>query len=134
VQQPAHAVAQESYARCIRVPGFLERFYEILLASDPSVPGMFVGTEFPRQRKLLQHGLGLLLSYAKHPDDELLARLAARHSAQGLDVAPAMYEHFLASLLQTVREYDPRFTEEIGQAWREAALPGIDFMKSRYDP
>lgn len=131
--EPAHVVAQHSYARCLRAPGFFSVLYEHLLSSDPTIPPMFEETEFPRQHKLLQHGVGLLLSYARSPDDALLERIAARHSADGIDVPPHMYEHFVASLLAAVREHDPRFDQETESAWREALAPGLGFMKSRYD-
>lgn len=134
MQQPSHTIAQHSYSRCLRSPDFFARFYDRLLGSHPSIPPMFAETEFPRQYRLLQHGLGLLLSYANNPDDALLDRLAARHSARGLDVAPPMYDFFVESLLATVRDSDPRFDDEIENAWRDAVGPGIEFMISRYDP
>jgi hemoglobin-like flavoprotein len=128
----APRIAQESYSRCLRSPRFFQCFYERLLASDPVIPPMFAQTEFPKQYKLLQHGLGLLLSYANRIDDSLLDRIAARHSSSGIDVAPAMYALFVESLLATVREIDPKCTPEIEDAWREALEPGLSFMKSRY--
>ncbi len=132
--QPAYEVAQHSYARCLRDPDFFAILYDALLASDPRVPPMFEDTAFPRQHKLLQHGLGLLLSYAKEPDDALLQRIAARHSRAGIDVPPDMYRHFVSSLLVAVGRTDPRFDDEIESAWLAAARPGLDFMKSRYQP
>lgn len=132
--QSAPVLAEQSYARCVRAPGFLPRVYELLLESDPSIPPMFAATEFPKQHKLLQHGLGLLLSYGKHPDPELMSRIAARHSARGLGVKPELYPHFVSSLTRAIREHDPHFSDEVDAAWREALQPGIDFMISRYAP
>jgi hemoglobin-like flavoprotein len=134
VADPAYLVAQHSYARCLREPTFFAVLYDHLLASDPKIPQMFEETQFPRQHKLLQHGIGLLLSYAREPDDALLERIAARHSAGGIDVPPAMYRYFESSLLAAVRDHDPRFDDDTEAAWREALQPGLDFMKSRYDP
>jgi hemoglobin-like flavoprotein len=133
MQQSAHQIAQRSYARCLRSPDFLPRFYEHLLASDASIPPMFERTEFPRQYKLLQHALGLLLSYGNKPDDMLLERLAAKHSAQSIDVAPPLNALFVDSLLRAIREFDERCDAGIEEAWREALRPGLDFMMSRYD-
>jgi hemoglobin-like flavoprotein len=133
MQQSAHQIAQRSYSRCLRSPDFLPRFYEHLLASDPSIPPMFERTEFPRQYKLLQHALGLLLSYGNKPDDLLLERIAAKHSAKAIDVAPPLYALFVDSLLRTIREFDESCDGDIEGAWREALRPGLDFMKSRYD-
>jgi hemoglobin-like flavoprotein len=132
MKQPIHAIAQQSYSRCLRAPDFFADFYERLLASDPAIPPMFEQTEFPKQHNLLRHGLGLLLSYAKNPEDALLDRLAARHSECGIGVSRHMYDCFSVSLLDTVRQHDPRFTDETEEAWIEALRPGIEFMTSRY--
>jgi hemoglobin-like flavoprotein len=132
VEEPAHTIAQRSYTRCLREPGFFAALYDRLLASDPAIPPMFAGTEFPRQHKLLQHGLGLLLSYANKPDAMLLERIAARHSSAGVDVPPEMYRFFVDALLHAVRTSDPQCDHEIEAAWQEAVRPGIEFMQSRY--
>ena len=132
--QPAYVVAQRSYARCLRDPDFFSVLYDHLLASDPRIPPMFEETEFPRQHRLLQHGLGLLLSYARDPDDDLLERIAARHSADGIDVPPDMYRHFVSSLLAAVRSADGQFDGDIEAAWQETIEPGLSFMKRRYAP
>jgi len=132
--QPAYVVAQRSYARCLRDPNFFAVLYDHLLACDPRIPPMFQETEFPRQHRLLQHGLGLLLSYAREPDEALLERIAARHSAQGIDVPPEMYQHFVSSLMAAVEESDGRFDGEVEQAWKQTVEPGLAFMKARYGP
>lgn len=134
MKQPVHAIAQQSYSRCLGFPGFLPRVYDLLLESDPAIPPYFAQTEFPRQHKLLQHGLGLLLSFGKSPEPALLDRIAARHSKVGLDVRPSMYPLFVESLLGAVREFDPRFDEATEAAWREALRPGLEYMGSRYEP
>jgi hemoglobin-like flavoprotein len=133
MQQSPHHIAQQSYSRCLRSPDFLPRFYERLLASDPAVPPMFAKTEFPRQFRLLQHALGLLLSYGNKRDDLLLERLAAKHSAKSINVPPPMYALFVDSLLLAIREFDEHCDGEVEGAWRDALRPGLDFMKSRYD-
>jgi hemoglobin-like flavoprotein len=120
LQPTAHHLVERSYARCLRSEQFMPRLYEHLLSSDPAIPPYFENTEFPRQYKLLQHGLGLLVSYAKNPDQELLARIAARHSAKGIDVPPGLYEVFAESLLTTIGEHDPKFDDETEKAWRAA--------------
>jgi len=129
----AHQVAHQGYSRCIRSSAFLPRFYEHLLASDPAIPPMFAHTEFPKQYRLLQHALGLLLSYGNQRDDLLLERLAAKHSAKSMNVPPRMYVLFVDSLLDAIREFDERCDGDVESAWRDALRPGLDFMKARYD-
>ena len=129
----AHTIAQQSYARCLRSEAFFERFYEILLESHPAIPPMFAETYFPRQRQLLKHGLGLLLSYGNKPDEALLERIAARHSRAAIDVPPDLYPSFVDSLVRVVSERDPKFDEEVERAWRDIVAPGITFMQGHYE-
>ena len=129
----AHSIAQQSYARCLRSPDFFERFYEILLVSHPAIAPMFANTYFPRQRQLLKHGIGLLMSYGNKRDDALLERLAARHSRAAIDVPPDLYDCFVDSLVSVVSERDPKFDVEIEDAWREIVEPGITFMMEHYE-
>lgn len=122
-------MAQASYVRCQQAPGFFRTFYDRLLASDPAIPPMFAETRFDRQDRLLQHGLGLLLSYAKRSNPALLERLARRHGPDDLNVPTRLYPLFLESLLQAVRIHDPECDANVEAAWRAAATPGIEFMR-----
>jgi len=126
------SVADRSYKRCIAHGDFLHRFYELLLASDPRIPPMFAETQFERQTKLVQHALGLLLIYARRPNPALLERLADRHGREDLDIGSEYYPLFLDCLVGAVKEHDPEYTDEIGEAWRQAMQPGIDYMISKY--
>jgi hemoglobin-like flavoprotein len=125
-------MAHESYRRCQR-DEFFQGFYKRLLASHHSIPPMFASTDFTRQNKLLQHGLGLLLNYARRPNPALLERLAVRHARADLNVEPTLYPNFVDSLVATVREFDPECDPQVEQAWRAALAPGIGFMTSLYD-
>lgn len=122
-------LAQRSYERCRRAPEFFATFYERLLASDPSIPPLFENTKFPRQHKLLEHGLGLLLTYAKRQNPALLDRIAARHSPAGLNIPSVMYPLFTRALLEAVRMHDPECDDAVAEAWRAALAPGLKFMQ-----
>lgn len=128
----AYEVAHESYERCLKAPDFFGEFYRELLASNEVIPPMFEETEFDKQHRLLQHGLGLLLIFAKRQDEQLLERIANRHSRADIDVPPALYADFMDSLVRVVSRCDPEFRSSIEKAWREALQPGIDFMASKY--
>lgn len=125
-------LAQDSYARCCEAPGFFDTFYQRLLASSSDIPPMFSQTDFERQHKVLQHGLGILLIYAKRSNPALLERIAERHSRNGVDVAPELYPFFVESLIAAVRQHDPDAGPEVEAAWRAAVAPGIELMKDRY--
>jgi hemoglobin-like flavoprotein len=130
--EPHIEIAEESYRRCSAVPGFFADFYDLLLASDARIPPMFAKTKFERQHKLLQHGLGLLLIYAKRPNPALLERIAVRHSRADVGVEPELYPRFVEALVQAVERCDPEFGPEVADAWRRAAEPGIAFMQAKF--
>ena len=126
-------IAEASYRRCADDPAFYTTFYERLLAGDPRVPEKFSGTDFDRQHRLLRHGLGLLLIYAKRPNEALIDRIAVRHSRGDVDVPPDLYPGFLTALEEALEGHDPDFSPEVARAWRSALAPGIAYMQSRYE-
>ena len=124
-------VTEESYRRC-QQDAFFEAFYARLLASDPQIPPMFAKTDFMRQRKVLQHSLGLLLAYGRPGNGKILERIAARHGRGDLNIAPRYYPLFAESLIATVRDFDPQFNKDIEEAWRRAMAPGLEYLSSFY--
>ncbi len=122
-------LARASYERCLRHDDFFRSFYERFLASDPAIAPQFANTRFERQHKLLQHGLGLLLSYAGRPNPHLLERIAERHGPSDMNVPSSQYAMFLDSLLHAVRLHDPECTAETEEAWRMAMLPGVEYLE-----
>lgn len=125
-------IAEESYHRCGHAT-FFHAFYRRLLGADEAIRRKFARTDFEKQNKLLQHGLGLLFIYAKRGNPALLERIAARHGPDDVDVPPDLYPVFVDCLIATVREFDSLCSPEVEQAWRSALAPGIAFMSARYD-
>lgn len=121
-------LARGSYNRCQQVPDFLRRFYVKLLASSPEIPPYFVHTKFDQQTKLLQHGILLLLIYARSGNPAMLSRIAARHGPGEINVPKKLYPLFVESFLATVQDCDPECTTEILQAWEASLSPGIAFI------
>lgn len=120
-----------SYKRCLKRPGFLERFYEIFVGSSEEVAAKFAHTDFRKQVRVLKLSLYMLMSSSITPLPEL-TRIAEAHSKRQLDIPPELYDLWLDCLLQAVREFDPKWNQEIDAAWRQVLTTGIQFMKSRY--
>lgn len=120
-------IAEDSYHRCAQ-EAFFHAFYERLLASDETVRQKFARTDFAKQNKLLQHGIGLLLIFGKRRNPSLIERIAVRHGPTDLNVPPALYPFFVESLIETVKQFDAEYSPAVDQAWRQALKPGIDFM------
>lgn len=127
------ALAKASYQRAQQSPDFFHRFYQTFFANCPAAQPMFAKTDFPRQHQLLQHAIGLLLSYHGHHQNEpnLLTRVALRHGKEQLAVDPAHYQPFIDALVETVGRFDPEFTEATEDAWRNATADGVEYMKSK---
>ncbi len=125
----------DSYERCLSRPGFLERFYEIFMASSEEIAAKFARTDFKKQRRALRVSLYLLMSAAGASLPEVtvhLERIAEVHSRRQLDIKPELYDLWLDCLLQAVRERDPLLDKDTEAAWRNVLAYGIQVMKSRY--
>jgi hemoglobin-like flavoprotein len=125
-----------SLRRCNADPGFLDRFYERFLSSSPKVREKFVGTDFVRQKRMLQASLQLLLVAAqddgKRPTPYLDA-VAARHGATQMAIGAELYDLWLDSLLATVRETDPGWSPGVEHAWEGVMTVGIAYLVTRYN-
>lgn len=136
------ALYNDSLERCTAQPRFLHRFYDIFCRSSPEVAEKFVNTDFSILTEKLHTSLFAMLksslyvmllpTWSEAPKSPHLERLAWFHGREGRDIPPELYDLWLESLIQAVREFDPHFDERTEWAWRSMMKPGIEFMKSRY--
>ncbi len=126
---------QDSLERCSANPHFLERFYEIFLASSPKIAERFAHTDFASQREALKaslHKMVLAVGDETGPPEKHLSDLAEKHSTRALNIGAEFYDYWLDSLLAAVRETDPEYDRNVHNAWERIMLVGIGFMLSRY--
>lgn len=126
-------IARASFDRCCQDPRFFDLFYATFFAACPAAKPMFAATDFQRQHRLLQHGIGLLFSLNQDMESEpnILTRVADRHGHGDLNVDPAWYALFMQALMQTVKATDPAYTPEVERAWIDATARGIAYMRSK---
>ncbi len=127
-------IFRDSYERCTAVASFMDRFYERFMYSSDEVAQKFQNTEFRKQKAIVLHSLQML-SLSFHGDaqaEEYLHSLAQRHARGALDIRPDLYELWLDSLLSTVEETDPEFSNEIENAWETVMKHGIEIMIAAY--
>jgi hemoglobin-like flavoprotein len=127
---------EDSLRRCNADPDFLDRFYERFLRSSPKVREKFLGTDFIRQKRMLQASLQLLLVAAQDDGERptpYLDEVAARHSASQMAIGAELYDLWLDSLLATVREVDPSWAPEVERAWESVMTVGIAYLVSRFN-
>ncbi len=113
---------QQSYGRCLREKSFIERFYEIFLASHPDIAPMFAQTDFQKQRMALRRGISAAISHAggSSISSRTISQMADTHSRQGRSpVPPHLYPYWVDSLLQAINEIDPETTPQLIARWRQ---------------
>jgi len=125
---------QSSFGRCALKPDFLDTFYKIFIATSPEVAALFKNTDFQKQKKVIQMSLNMLITHAMGTGvvEGYLQQLADSHSRKGLNIDPRHYATWLDCLMKTVKQYDPKYTPELEQAWRACLNKGIDLIKSKY--
>jgi len=76
---------QESYARCTLKSGFIDRFYEVFLASHPSLAPRFANTNMADQKGLLRTGISMMLLFSKENSmaTNALNRIGETHKPEG---------------------------------------------------
>ncbi len=127
--------ASKSLDRCLKSPAFMERFYDLLMASSPEIGAKFASTDLERQRTVVAESIFLMLVSAGRDSGlahRRLAKLGVRHNRVHLDIRPDLYGLWLDSLMTAVAEFDPEFTPELEGVWRESLAPGIELLTSLY--
>jgi len=135
IDEPTLKTFDESLARCNRDPRFMDRFYDIFLASSPKVKEKFAQTDLVRQKTALRASLSAMLLAAKDEKagpPQYLPDLAERHSSRQLKIGAELYDYWLDSLVAAVKESDPKFSPDVADAWERVMMVGIGYLLSRY--
>lgn len=122
----------QSYGRCCASPSFFDDFYKTFLNSSPAIREKFVKTDMAAQKHLLRAGILNLVLFARGMPDTKLRALGESHSRTGFNIRPELYDIWLDSLLQTIRQHDPELEPADLLAWQETLGKGIDVIKSHY--
>lgn len=126
---------QQSYGRCLREKGFIERFYEIFLASDPAIARMFAKTDFQQQRFALRRGISVAISHASGSSlsKRTMDQMADAHSRKGhAPVNPELYPFWVKSLLQAVKETDPQVDAPLLKRWEQSMNEAVKTFVQHY--
>lgn len=134
MQKATTQLVRESYDRCCASSGFFDTFYDNFLATDDGIAAKFARTDFRKQKALLKASILIMITIDADDRDarEALERIGKTHAHDGHDIPGWMYDLWLDSLCQTIREHDRQTTPQLEQAWREQLQGGIDLIKSRY--
>ncbi len=125
---------QQSYGRCLRDRHFIDRFYQVLMASNAEVAAMFVHTDFAKQRLALRRGISVAIFHAAGSTvvKRTTEQMADVHGKAGrCPVAPHLYVHWIDSLVKVIAETDPEADPALLMRWRRAMAVVIDTFVSR---
>lgn len=132
-------IFQSSFERAIGNDSFnydfITRFYSIFTDSSKDVAKMFAHTNMSVQKTMLHDSLLMMVEYYRSAAvSEHMQRVARIHSRAQQDIAEDLYDTWMESLLRALSEFDPDYDDQVADAWRAVLRPGIDYMKSMYDP
>ncbi len=113
---------------------FFECFYDYFLESSPRIREKFKETAMENQHKMLKKSFySLLVFYGSNQADDYLIKIAQKHDSAHFDIHPDLYDIWLDTLMTTLRNFDPKFENDVELAWRLVLSPGITYMKFKYD-
>jgi hemoglobin-like flavoprotein len=113
---------------------FIDKFYGRFTSSSPEVKEKFKNTNMENQKKMLKQSLFQMMTfYTTKRDSDYMRDIASIHGKKGRDIPPELYELWLESLLETVKEMDPKYDREVGLAWKMILSMGITYMKDMVD-
>ena len=127
---------EESLARCLADPDFLDIFYGNFLGASPKVREKFAGTDFDRQKAALRASFDTMLQAARDEEkgpETFVGPLAERHGSRQCRIGAELYDLWLDSLLKTVKACDPGWSEDVDQAWEAVMGVGIRFLCEHYN-
>jgi hemoglobin-like flavoprotein len=128
-------IVKQSYGRAILNPQFFGRFYDIFLASHPSIKPMFQNTDMAKQKQLLKTGVAMMLTHleGKAAGTMTMDRIAQSHSKKNMNIHPGLYQYWIDSLVAAAKECDPKWTPDIERSWQKVLRAGVDYITEKYD-
>jgi len=113
---------------------FFEAFYLQFLQTDIEIALRFTNTDMATQQSMLKKSFySLFAFYASGQADDAIRNIAERHNHNNLDIKPEFYDLWLECLIETIKQYDEQFCDEVELSWRLVMTPGIIYMKFKYD-
>ena len=125
---------RRSLERCEAAGDFGAVFYRKFLNCSPRIAPYFSETDFERQRRVLRDSVLLMVSrdVSDPAMREHLERLGKTHSRSQRGILPELYELWLDSVIETVRELDPNWNAELERAWRVRLRPGMQVIMAAF--
>lgn len=127
------AIFNDSYSRVLAVKkndrNFFDHFYEIFINQSDEIAKKFVNTDMQRQKDMLKTSFFHILNFfVQKTASKYIQDIAQLHHDK-IKVTHEEYRIWMDSIIASVNEYDPMFSNDVEVAWRVVMAPGIEFMK-----
>lgn len=132
------AIYDNSYERVVNTSingnDFFTRFYQVFFHSSEEIQQKFIHTDMDKQRNMLKKSFyHLLIFYGSNQANHYIEDIAKAHDRAHANIPPHYYDIWMDALIETVKEFDSEFSDEIELAWRLVLSPGITYMKFFYN-
>ena len=118
----------ESLERCTRSKKFIPAFYSRFLSASDDISDKFRHTDFERQNRMLA-----ALAVDGQPDGlRDIRERAVSHSRQHLNIEPYLYNYWRSALIETSRQFDDQWDDDIEEAWLTILEHVINQMIKHY--
>jgi len=126
---------KKSLGRCLHQGDVFETFYHIFLRQDSRISERFANTDWEEQKRLLRHGMNNVIAFhdGSYTAQSALERIRYTHGRDRLNIPPALYDFWIESMIEAVREFDPELDSQLEESWRQLLREGSDFVKAGYE-
>ena len=124
----------QSVVRCVASDAFFLEFYERFLATSDDVRKKFRFTDFEKQTEMLRRSLELTAGATAGAPEALreINERARTHDRHHLNIEPGLYDVWLATIIETARDFDDQWDEAVEAAWRRILGHVIQHMIRKY--
>ena len=124
----------ESIDRCMANDDFITEFFHRFISSSEEVRKKFKYTDISHLSWMLVRSVRIASGAIDGNPTALneLRQRAESHDRHHLNIEPKLYDLWLEAFVETARQYDPLWTEEIETAWRGILAHFINVMARHY--
>lgn len=109
----------DSLERCARSKKFIPTFYNRFLSASDDVSDKFLHTDFEHQNRMLLQSLRLAAHAVGGLPEGLreIRERAVSHGRRHLNIEPRLYNYWRSALIETSRQFDDQWDDDIEEAW-----------------
>lgn len=120
-------------AKCPSGLEFFDKFYYSFIQKDDEVEEHFRSVKMSEQAYILKQALHEVVKfYEEQKPNEAMVKIARRHGISGLNIRPRLYSIWLATLIETAKEFDDQFDQDVELAWKMVLQPAITFVSHHF--